>query len=203
MWIAVALVSLTVLVVVVLAIPLDLVLHADVYGKPRLRLRLDWLFGLISKDITGRVKKPRQPEKEKAKPELRKSMSRALASLKLLKTKGLLTQVKRLLKDIFGRLEVRDIGADLAIGLDDPADTGLLFAVVGPATVLLDYLFPNRLKVRPSFTGEAIFEGYLDGTVRIRPVKFVAPVARFVFSMAVVRVVAGLVSDKWKSRKWK
>jgi hypothetical protein len=183
-----------------LAIPLDLVLHADVYGRPRFRLRLDWLFGLISKEVTAPAKKPEE-KKVKAKAGLKEGLSRARAMIKILKTKGLLTRVKCLLKDVLSRLEIRDLGADFSIGLDDPADTGLLFAVVGPITVLLDSFFPNRLKVQPSFTGEVSFEGYLDGTVRIRPVKFVVPLARFVFSLAVVRVVTGLVSTKWKRRK--
>lgn len=62
MWVITVLAGLAVLLCLVLCVPLDMVLHADVYGKPKFHVRFSWLFGLVSQEIAGEKKKP---EKEK------------------------------------------------------------------------------------------------------------------------------------------
>ena len=61
MWAILILASLLVLIVFAFSVPLDVVLRVDVYGRPKFRMRLAWLFGLVSKEII--------PKKEK-KPKL-------------------------------------------------------------------------------------------------------------------------------------
>ena len=50
MWVIATLAGLAALVIFVLCVPLDAALNIDTSGRPRLRLRLVWLFGLISKE---------------------------------------------------------------------------------------------------------------------------------------------------------
>ena len=69
MWVAIALASLAIIIILVLCVPLDLALRADIYEKTKLRFKLVWLFGLVSKDI-NREKKA--PTKEKATKEKQK-----------------------------------------------------------------------------------------------------------------------------------
>ena len=202
MWVIATLTILAILIITILLVPLDLVLHMDVYGRPRFRMRLAWLFGLVDKEIT--VKKRRREEKRRkveGKPKLKEITNRVWSIIEILRTKGLLAQFKRLLKDLLGGLEIRDLGADFRLGLYDPADAGLLFAVIGPATAFLNSSFPYHLRLQPSFDDEANIEGYADGTVRVRPYKVVTPMLRFVFSLAVLRAVNGLISTRWKKRK--
>lgn len=193
MWVIITLASLAVILVLILCVPLDLVLRADVYGRPKFRLRLSWLFGLVSKELTGR-KKPKEKKviEEKRKP--RKRMKDAKAIFAILRTRGLLKQIKRLLRDVLSSFKIRDLGADFRVGLGDPADTGLLFALIGPATVL----FPHGIRVEPSFEDEAVFEGYSYGTLRLQPIQLVTPFVRFVFSLATLRVIKKLVLTKWR-----
>ncbi|MBA7668114.1 hypothetical protein ES703_76218 [subsurface metagenome] len=202
MWVIAALASLAVLTVFVLCVPLDIVFRLDADGRPRFRMRLVWLFGLVSKEITKAKKKPeeeRRVAEGKRKPRKRKIKARTI--LKILRTRGLLRQLKRLLKDVLRRLKIRDLTADITVGLGDPADTGLLFAVIGPATFFLGSSQVHEIRVRPSFKDEAIFEGYLSGAVRLLPIQLVIPSLRFVFSLATIRVVKTLVVSKWRRKK--
>ena len=200
MWVVATLASLAVVIIFVLCIPLDAVLHIDVYGRPKFQMRLVWLFGLVSKEITKAKKKPEEKERvAKGKRKPRKIQARTI--FKILRTKGLLKQLKRLLRDVLRHLKIRDLRVDFRVGLDDPADTGLLFALIGPATFFLGSSRVHEIKVQPSFEDEAVFEGYLSGALRLVPIQLVVPCLRFVFSLATLRVVKILVVTKWKRKK--
>ena len=159
MWVIAALASLAVLVILVLCVPLEMVVRLDADGRPRFRMRLVWLFGLVSKEITKVKKKPeeeRRVTEGKRKPRKRKIKARTI--LEILRTRGLLKQLKRLLKDILRRLKIRDLAADITVGLGDPANTGLLFALIGPATFFLGSSRIHDIRVQPSFEDEAVFK---------------------------------------------
>ncbi len=200
MWVIFTLAGLVVLTVLVLSVPLDMVIHLDVSGQPKLRLRLAWLFGLVSKEIK---KGKREPEDKRraveGRPKRRKRAIGARGILKILRTKGLLRQLKGLIKDFITRIEIRELVADFRIGLGDPAETGLLFALIGPATSFLRP--PSRLSLEPSFEDEPVVEGYLHGEIRLVPIRLVAPFIRFALSPATARAIKTLVLTKWKKKK--
>jgi len=177
----------------VLSVPLDMAFHVDVHGRPRFGMKLGWLFGLVSKEV-GKGKRVAE-----AKPKRRRRIG-AWTIFEILRTKGLLAQLKRLLKDVLGRLKIRDIGVDFRVGLDSPADTGLLFALIGPATLFLGSSRVHVMRLEPSFGDEAVCEGYLHGVVRLQPVQLVLPFIRFAFSLATIRAMKKLVLIKWRGK---
>ncbi len=202
MWAILILASLLVLVVFVFSVPLDVVLRVDVYGRPKFRMRLTWLFGLVSKEITKEEKQPEyKKEADNGKGKPRKRGPGAKTILKILRARGLLGQSKLLLKGILRPPRIKDLAADLKVGLGDPADTGLLFAIIGPTISFLGSYFPNRIKVQPSFADEAVLEGSLHGALRLRPIQFIPPLLRFVFSLPTIRVAKILVVAKWRRKK--
>ena len=202
MWVVTTLASLAAVITLVLCIPLNAVLRVDVYGRPKFQVRLVWLFGLVSKEIT-KGKKGTEEEKGiaegKRKPGKRKIKARTI--FQILRTKGLLKQLKRLLQDILKCLKIRDLRVNFRVGLDDPADTGLLLALIGPATFFLGSSRVHEIRVQPSFEDEAVFEGYLHGAVRLVPIQLAIPFLRFVFSLAAIRAAKTLVLAKWKRTK--
>ncbi len=201
MWVVVSLASLGLAIVLILSIPLAVTLRIDAYGRPEFKARLVWLFGLVSKELNKGKKPPAEKGRPaKGKPRLRVSRGRAKAIFQVLRTKGLPGQFKRLLKDIFSHLKIRDLEVNLRVGLDNPADTGQLFAFIGPAASRLNSAFPHRIRVEPVFN-EAVFAGYLSGAVRLRPIRLAAPLLRFAFSLPTIRAVTILVLAKWKRRK--
>lgn len=196
MWIIVVVASLAILVFLILCVPLDMALHADIYGKPKFRLRFSWLFGLVSKEITGEKEKPeKKPGVVKDKGKHRWRDTRAIFTI--LRTKGLLRQLKDLvIEGVFSHLKARDIAADFRIGLGDPADTGLLFAFIGPATAFLGSSHRHQIKVEPDFSDDAVLEGYSHGMVRLHPIQLVPPFLKFIFSLTTIKVARTLISSK-------
>ena len=201
MWVIATLAGLAALVIFVLCVPLDAALNIDTSGRPRLRLRLVWLFGLISKELTREKKKPEEKnEVAKKKPKKKRKIG-FRTILRILRSKGLLRQVKDLVRGVFGQLKFRELVVNLRLGLSNPAETGLLFSLIGPAIPFLSRASRGHIRVEPSFSDEAVFEGHLHGVLRLQPIKLVKPVSKFVFSLAFLRVVKTLVSSKWKRKK--
>jgi len=201
LWVVITLASLAVILILVLSVPLDMVFHADVQGRPRFRLKLLWLSGLVSKEITRRKTPEEKKKAVKGKRKPGEGKRRLGDIFGILRTRGLLKRLTVLLRDILGCLKIRDLSADFRVGLDNPADTGLLFALIGPTTFWLGSSLPHQIRVQPSFADEAIFEGYSHGAVRLRPIQLVIPLLRFVSSLATIRVVKKLVLAKWKRKK--
>ena len=204
MWILIVLGSLAVLIVFTLSLPVDLRVHVDVSGRPKFRMRLSWLFGLVSKEIAKKKEKPKDKKKvAKGERVFKDGVLSARTVIKILRARGLLRQIKLLLKGILRLPRIKDLVADLKVGLGDPADTGLLFAIIGPTTSFLGSYFPNRIKVQPSFADEAVLEGSLHGALRLKPIQFIPPMLRFILSLPTIRVVKILVVTKWKRKKSK
>lgn len=202
MWVVIALASLAAIIIFVLCIPLNAVLDIDIYGRPKFRLRLVWFFGLFSRGITKGRKKPKEEKRiAEGKRKRKKRKIKARTIFKILRTRGLLGQIKRLLRDILKCIKIRDLRADFRVGLDDPADTGLLFALIGPTIFFLGSSRVHEIRVQPSFEDEAVFEGYLHGAVRLVPIQLVMPLLRFVFSLATLRLIKILVLAKWERTK--
>ena len=144
--------------------------------------------------IAAREKK-RVPE---GKPKPARRM-RGAEVFKILRTKGLLKQFITLMKNILRRLRIRKLEADLTVGFDNPADTGLLFALIGPAILFLRTRIPHQIRVQPSF--DAVCQGYFRGTVRLQPIQLVPPLLRFTLSLPTARAVKTLVLVKIKGSK--
>lgn len=202
MWVIATLAGLAALITLVLCVPVDAVLKLEVSGRPTLRLRLRWFFGLVTREITKGEKRPEEKRgKAEDKRQPRRRWGSARGAFEILRTKGLLRQLKVLVKDVLHCLRIRDFTMDFRVGLDDPADTGLLFAVIGPANLFLGSTFSRHIKLQPSFESETILEGYCYGVVRLRPIQLSVPLLRFIFSMAAIRTVKALVLGKWKRGK--
>ena len=202
MWVVAALASLVVvLLILFLLVPVNMVLHVDVHGRPKFQIRFSWLFGLIRKEVSGGKKKFAEKGKVvEGKREARKKAGGIRNIFEMLRVKGLVKQFKNLLKDIFSSIRVRDLVVNLRIGLDNPADTGLLFSFIGPAVLFLNPPFPHQIRVQPSFE-EAVFEGYSYGKVKLQPIQLVVPFLKFFLSLAAIRTIKTLVLSRWKRKK--
>lgn len=202
MWFVVVLVSLIVLVILFLCIPIELVLHASTQGTPKFSLKLIWLFGLVSRDLRQAGKKPRQKtESELSGKSGSDWLKRIRVTFEILQTKGLLTQLRRFIIRTFRRIQVKELAANLKVDLENPADTGLLFAFVGPINLLINYFLPYPIKIEPSFTGESFLTGYANGVVKVMPIQMAASVIGLALSLPAFRVIKKLVLYKWKRKR--
>lgn len=190
------------LCIFLLSVPVDLRLSFETGGGAKFRMKLVWFFGLLKKEIKRSKKSEAFKKEEPEKKRQRRRKAPDLSMIfEMLRVKGLFSQVKKFLKDVIKLPGVREIEADFTVGLDDPADTGMLFAFLGPAAVFAGQAIPGRIEVRPSFEDDLMLDGYLRGTVRVQPIRAIPPVLKLIFSKPVFSILKILVVKKWKRRK--
>ncbi len=195
MWVIVAFACLIALIIILLCIPVEIFFHIERYGKTQFSIYSVWLFGLIKKEIKLSEKAEKKPGKEK-----KKEKSWSVSTFTELPIRGLLRQVKILLEDIAGRFSIRKINIDMTVGFDDPAYTGFLCAAVYPC--IMFYASENSsIRFQPSFEGRSILEGYAESSLRFLPVRFIIPLARFIFSRAVFKTLRIMMAERWKRKK--
>ena len=201
MWIIAVLASLAILTTLLLCVPLDLVFRTNIDGKPRSSMRLVWLFGLVSKDCIRKRKKPEAERAVEQKRESRDWTSSIRITLEVIRTEGLVRQLGSFIKRILRHIKIKELVANLKVGLDNPADTGLLFAFVAPINLLVSHFSPHHIRIEPSFASDTIIEGNLYGAVRLRPIQLAAPLLGFAFSLPTLRAMKKLVWYKWKGKE--
>jgi len=192
LWVIVALVSLIILIILVLCIPLDLVFQANVSESPSFRLRLLWLFGLIDKDLKKAKEKPQKKEKITRAGQKPRRRINARIVYRILRTRGIFTHLRHLVISIFRSLKIKELAANIKLGLENPADTALLFALLGPLYFLLNKL-PYEINVLPSFDGDISLEAYLHGVIRLWPILLILALLRFVLSVPALRIYKTLI----------
>ncbi|MEW6142084.1 MAG: DUF2953 domain-containing protein [Chloroflexota bacterium] len=194
-WVVGVLFGLIALAVICLSIPLALSYEAEWHGRrARVKLKVLWLFERVGWDLPRAVKKvgKRAPERRRERrPGKRGPSGRSV--LAILRTRGLFPQVGRFFRDLIHSFEFRDFRLELRAGLDDPYDTGMLFAYAGPASVMLYQLAPGRVSIQPVFNGAA-FEGASSGVLRLWPVRVVGAALKLALSPPAFRVYRVVMS---------
>ena len=173
------------LIILLFSIPVDMAFDVGGPGAARSRMRVGWLFGLLGKEIGRSRKKPRERASKS-----RKKKRSANPFLSLLLTKGVARELVKLFRRILRGVRVKHLDARLRIGLDDPADTGMLYSSLWPV------LFPltNNISARLELSFE---EPALDltarGRIRVFPIQMVWSVLRFALSPAGLRAMKRMV----------
>ena len=80
----------------------------------------------------------------------------------------------------------RNLFLRLRIGLGDPADTGRLWAVIGPIAGMAQNFRSAALRIEPEFMDPA-FEVESHGQFRLVPIQFIAMTAAFMLSPTMLR----------------
>lgn len=185
-------------VLVLLAVPVTIsfsVVRREAFTG---RITFGWLFGLlrITPSIptgSGRKRRRRRPADTPSEPddspeEAQREASRTPAKrfLRVLKSRGFVRGVLRLLFDLAGCVRFVSLHVAGRVGLDDPCDTGRLWGNICAATGFLHSAKRVRFQVEPDFDG-AVLELDGRGEIRIIPVTLFLPAVRFIFSPATLR----------------
>jgi hypothetical protein len=161
---------------------------------------LVWLFGLVSHELRQGKKRPEEKKTIEHKQKRRDWILWIKVTFEVLRTKGLIRQLGNLTKRIRRHIKIRELIANFKVDLDNPADTGLLFAFLAPVNLILSYFLPYHIRIEPSFSGETLIEGHLYGAIRLRPIQLAAPLIGFAFSLPTLRAVKKLVLSKWRRK---
>jgi hypothetical protein len=200
LWLMVALAGLVILIILVLCIPIEIILRANTEERPKFSLRLVWLFGLFDRDMRHTARKSEE-KKVSGKKQASNWLQRIKLALEILQTRGLLKQLSSFIRRTYRSMRVRELAANLKVDLDNPADTGLLFAFIAPANLITNYFLPYPVKIEPSFAGESLINGYLNTRVKLMPIRVVASATGLAFSIPFLRATRKLVVYRWKRKK--
>ena len=182
--------GLIVLGILVLSIPVDMALELELRDEMRTRVRVGWLFGLVWKEIRARKKRP---AKEKKKRDMRPFIA-------LIRTRGMPGRLAKLARQVLRRLHMRQLEGDVRLGLDDPADTGVVCSFAWPALAYLNSFRPLSVRFEPCFS-EPLLELTKNGTMRVYTEEKAGPLLSFAVSPAFLRAIRSMAVSRWRRRK--
>lgn len=155
-------------VLALLAVPVEIVFSIQRHETFRSDVAIGWMFGLVRLPIS--TKSPKQPSRQgrkKEKPKTRKGRRRLFV---ILRNSRFHRRLFRFVKDLLGSIHVSSLRMSARLGLDDPADTGRLWGIVGPPAGALTASRWADIKIEPDFSGET-FDLDSEGNIRIIPLK--------------------------------
>ncbi len=177
--------------VAVLAVPVGVAFRVERVETFTGRLTICWLFGLV------RVRVPVPPaRRRKAEPSTgpedagrrarRKARAGSAGVLAVLRQPAFRRRVRRLVRDVLRIAHLDGLRLRMRLGLGDPADTGRLWAVVGPLTAASRGLRGADVWIEPEFLEPAL-ELRARGRLRVVPLQVLAVALSFALSPASVR----------------
>ena len=181
-------------ILLVSSIPVDMAFEVGRPGAARSRMRVGWLFGLFGKEFSGRRKEfnPGKKKPKEREPKRKKKKRSAKPFLSLLVTKGVARGLLKLSRRILSGVKVRHLDARLGIGLDDPADTGMLYAALWPVLVPITCNSSANVRMELSFEEPAL-DLTARGQIRVFPIHMVWSVLLFALSTAGLRAMKQMV----------
>ncbi len=193
MWLVATILGIFLFFVVLLSIPADFAFQFEREADCKSRLRVEWLFGLVGMDVRPK-RKPERPEKKEKKREKEKKRKTRVAAA-LVKNRNIVQKSLAFARDIFRLLKIRDFTLHLRIGFYDPADTGLLFAALGPFLVFTKSAFSSDIQIQPDFNQETL-QYQCRGYIRVFPIQVVATTIPFILSPTVLRSIKAVVAAR-------
>ena len=193
MWILAVVLGPLLFFVVLLAVPVDLVFYIEKDMAFSSKVRVGWMFNLVGKEIGGKKKRERKkPKKEKEK---RKRRIKPLIAM--LRARGFLGRLVSFVKDVVRISHIHELRADIRVGLSDPAETGMLFAIVAPVIAYLRAFTSLDVRIQPEFD-QTVFQGYFKGDLRIFPIQLLVVSILFALSPATMRGIKAMVVARRK-----
>lgn len=178
--------------VALLAVPLTVEFSVHLLDEIRAVIRFRWLFGVVRFRLRiprpAKTRTPPHPAPAaKAASPATKRRGRAGRLLPLVLEPALRRRVHRFIRDMLRATHAQDLLLRLRIGLGDPADTGRLWAVVGPVAGAARSLRNAVVRIEPEFI-DPVFEVESHGQCRLVPIQFIAVTAAFLASPTMLRV---------------
>jgi hypothetical protein len=163
------------LFVAILAIPITFSYQVAWAQTLQSEISVHWLFGLVRIRLPSyQSKTPTQEGKKasKATPQVKRSARQKQQLFSTLKQKAFRRRIMRFFSDCWRAIHKQDLRLRMRIGLGDPADTGHLWAIVGPMAGILGNLRDMSVQIEPEFI-DATFELDSSGNIRLVPIQMI------------------------------
>jgi hypothetical protein len=175
------------LVVLLLAVPVDAAFRLEGIEAFKGEITIRWLFGLLRFRIPVTGVSPPRPPRPKASKARVKSEERGRANVvAVLRQAAFRQRVYSLVKDLVRAAHLHQLSVRIRLGLGDPADTGRLWAFLGPLNAAAQNLRNAEVRIEPEFV-DPTFEFEINGRVRLVPLQFLALATAFALSPPSIR----------------
>lgn len=164
-----------VLLIALLAIPVTLTHHISWQQRFQGTLTLGWLFGLVNISFSPFQPSGKKPPSDRVKkiPQKKKQKSRKKQDgFAAIRQKAFRQRIIKFITDLWHAVQKENISLRLCIGLGDPADTGQLWAVMGPVAGILSTSQEASIEIVPDFM-DTTLEVDSSGTIRIVPLQII------------------------------
>ena len=184
-------VALPVGLVLLLAVPLEVAFQLDRVEALRGQVSFRWLFGLVRFRLAVPRVRPTPPRPE-AEPRIARKRRRGSAGggagrgLAVLRQAAFRRRARRFLGELVRAIHVRRLRLLVRLGLGDPADTGWLWALVGPLGAAVGSLRGAEVRIEPDFL-DPVLELHSRGRVQVVPLRILALASRFALSPPTIR----------------
>ena len=181
------------LIVILLAMPVTLTYQLAWKDTLSANLRLDWAFGLVRKDVSPDLESPGPDDGEAAG---KKTARRGKAAAKrpnfiaAIRHAPFRRRAVRFVADLWRAIRKENVRLLVRLGLGDPADTGRLWAVLGPLSGMLARFRDIRVLIEPDFL-DSTLEVDSSGTIRVIPLQVAVIVLGLLVSPSIWR---GIIS---------
>lgn len=160
-------------VIALLAIPLELEFSVEWPDGAQNEIVLVWALGLLRTRIP--TKGSEKPSKADEEPLDRKRPARGQSTnvLAAIRQRPFRQRIYRFAGDLWRSVKKENMHVRARLGLGDPADTGQLWAVVGPVSGMLAGLKGASVAIEPDFA-DPTFEFAGSGRLRLVPLQVVS-----------------------------
>ena len=180
---------LLVLLLILLAVPVSMSFSISRNEKFQAFSHFQWLFGLVK----FRIQIP--TESEASKPGIRLETDKEKSHKPRNNTRGVLSIIRRtqfrqhIIKFFYKLLHsihAHELYLRLRIGLGDPADTGMLWAAMGPLSGMMKNLNSIQVEIEPEFI-DAVLEIDSHGQFQFIPLQLIALIVVFILSPTTIQ----------------
>ena len=164
------------LIVILLALPVTLTYRCSWKQVLSVDLRLDWAFGLVRADVSPDLGKSELDQADAAAGNgawWGKAKGRKSNFMAAIRHTSFRRRLLRFVSDLWSAIHKKDVRLWIRAGLGDPADTGRLWAVLGPLSGIFSRPGDISVAIEPDFL-DATLEVDSSGTVRVVPLQIVA-----------------------------
>ena len=184
------------LIILGLAIPFEIIFNIQRKKGFHSDVVVHWLFGVVKFNIAKQHKQKviKEPTRKKQKKKAKKKRTSIGAAKDLFWNAKFRYRLIRFVKDIFKSIHIAAFNLRIKLGLNDPADTGRLWAYLGPLSVFLSNLSNTKVQLEPDFQTEVLYLNS-NGVIRVVPLEVVFTVLSFVFSPITIKALWGALKS--------
>jgi hypothetical protein len=183
--------------IALLAIPVDVKFSVRWHDGFVGRAMVAWMFGLVRLPMPSKTGKPSpqepSPKTRKGKPLYKGSRS----MVAMLGSEGFWPRLLRFASDILNVMQIRMFRLRARLGLEDPADTGQVWAFVGPLAAMLAGARGTDIEIEPDFE-RALLSVDGNADLRVIPIRVLGAVILFIGSPATLRAAWAVIASRRK-----